>query len=111
MLAVETQGAVEVVSLNAPLDSQNADELAESISQRCAHGQPAIVIDLKNTPLIDSAGLESLVDVQQMAAKRGGSVKLSGPNPLCADILHVSGMNRRFEVFETAKAAVGSFAG
>lgn len=111
MLAVETQGAVEVVSLDAPLDSKNASDLAETIVNCCAHGQPAIVIDLKNAPLIDSAGLEALVTAQQQAARRGGSIKLSGPNPLCSDILHVSGIDRRFEVFDTSKAAVGSFAG
>jgi len=111
MLAVDVQGAVDVIGVDVPFDSQFTEEFSATIAACCATGQPSIVLDLQKTPLIDSAGLEALVDAQQQAASRGGALKLCGANSLCADILHVSGVGSRFEVFETVKSSVGSFAG
>ncbi|QDS98944.1 STAS domain-containing protein [Adhaeretor mobilis] len=111
MLAVEVQGAIDVIGVDVPFDSHLAEEFSATVADCCAAGQPSIVLDLQKTPLIDSAGLEALIDAKRKATARGGVLKLSGPNSLCADILHVSGVGEQFEIFETVKSSVGSFAG
>jgi anti-anti-sigma factor len=60
-------------------------------------------------PLVDSAGLEALVDIQQAMQASGGTVKLAAPTQLCEDIFRVSGLAQRFEVYTDAKAAVRSY--
>jgi anti-sigma B factor antagonist len=103
------QGAVAVIAGAAPLNHESADE-ARSLLQRCfSGGQPMAVFDLENVSLIDSAGLEMLLDAQEEFAWRGGALKLAAPTPLCRDILHLTGLDRRFEVYENTRSAVGSF--
>ena len=58
---------------------------------------------------MDSAGLESLLDMRDAVEKRGGMVKLASPTPLSQDILRVSGVGHQFEVFVDEKSAVRSF--
>ena len=69
-----------------------------------------LVIDLHETPLIDGAGLETLIDLREKIESRGGGVKLAAVNPLCADILRITGVGDKFEQFDVVKSAVGSFA-
>ena len=68
-----------------------------------------VVLNLKETPLIDSAGLEALLDVQERLQERGGQVKLASANPLCREILRITGVAEHFETYPDVKGAVGSF--
>jgi anti-anti-sigma factor len=103
------QGAVAVIAGAAPLNHESAGE-AQSLLRRCfGGGQPMAVFDLENVSLIDSAGLEVLLEAHEEFARRGGAVKLAAPSPLCRDILHLTGMDLRLEIFENTRAAVRSF--
>ena len=104
------QGAVEVVQGDSPL---NIDRIAEveTLLETCEQtGQPRIVFDLTLVPLIDSAGLELLLDLRDRCLQKGGAVKLAAPNNLCKEILHITGVGEKFEVYNDAVAAAGSFA-
>lgn len=109
MFAVKSQGAVEVVVPNVPLKGEYVDEMRETLQQCLADGIPMVVINLHDVPLMDSAGLESLLDARDIVEKRGGTLKLASPNPLSQDILRVSGVGQKFEVFVDEKSAVRSF--
>jgi anti-anti-sigma factor len=104
------QGAVDVIFGATPLNRESAPQVAELLEQCLQSGQPRAVFDLEQVPLLDSAGLEALVDAQDTFAVRGGSLKLARPNALCNEILTVTGVARRFEVFADTLSAVGSFA-
>lgn len=103
------QGAVEVIRGDEPL---NIDRIAavEELLEACEHsGQPRIVFDLSHVPLIDSSGLELLLDLRDRCLQKGGAVKLASPNHLCNEILQITGLAEKFEVLDDAVAAVGSF--
>ena len=68
-----------------------------------------MVLDLQEVALIDSAGLEMLLDIQEDFEQRAGSLKLAAPNPLCNDIMHATGVANRFEIYREVKMAIGSF--
>ena len=109
MFAVKSQGAVEVIVPNVPLKGEYVDELRETVQHCLADGIPMLVLNLHDVPLMDSAGLESLLDMRDAVEKRGGTVKLASPTPLSQDILRVSGVGHQFEVFVDEKSAVRSF--
>ena len=110
MIRVETQGAVDVMQLDGTLNAEKATELNEALSQITEAGAPMVVCDLSHVQLVDSEGLEWLLDAADEVALGGGTMKLAAPTPLVADILRLTGVGRRFEIFDTAKAGVGSFA-
>ena len=109
MFAIKCQGAVEVVVPNVPLTSEHAEELRETVRHCISDGLPMVVISFHDVPLIDSAGLESLLDIRDAVHTRGGSIKLSALSPLTQDILRVSGVGEHFEIYSDDKTAVRSF--
>jgi anti-anti-sigma factor len=109
MFEIHCQGAVHVIWGDLPMSREHVPELGRLLGGVDGAGQPWLVLDMKEIPLLDSAGLEFLLDVQDRLEARGGQMKLCSPNPLCRDILHASGVGRRFEMHKHARAAIGSF--
>lgn len=110
MFEASRQGAVDLIAGKAPLDRSNAPQLAEVLQACVERGQPRVVLNLAQVPLIDSAGLELLLDYRDRCRARGGSLKLATPSALCRDILRITGVAAQLEVHDDALAAVGSFA-
>ena len=109
MFRESRQGAIKVISGSVPLSGDNLDFLRTAVEQSLAEGQPRAVLDLREVALIDSAGLNCLLDVLELFEGRAGVLKLAAPNPLCADILSVTGVGDYFETFQDVNSAVGSF--
>lgn len=103
------QGAVDIVEGESPLTREMLAQLSTVFEPLLRGGQPKVVFNLREVPLVDSAGLELLLDVQDELRQRGGELKLAAPTPLCREILTVTGVGRRFEVFKDALSAVGSY--
>ena len=68
-----------------------------------------LVLDMHEVPLIDSAGLEALVEVQQQIQNKGGNIKLASLNQLCKEILRITRIEEKFETYQDVKSAVGSY--
>lgn len=109
MFEIARQGAVDVIVGDSPLSRDFIDPLNELLAPCLRRGQPRAVINLQQIPLIDSAGLELLLDSQDGFERRGGELKLAAANPLCQEILTVTEVGSRFEMFADTTAAVGSF--
>jgi anti-sigma B factor antagonist len=103
------QGAINIVAGNSPLNAESSEYLANAMEQCFGEGAPSIVLDMSEIPLLDSAGLESLLAIQESIEARSGTIKLAGPNALCRDILSVTGLANHFEIHREVKSAVGSF--
>jgi anti-anti-sigma factor len=110
MVAVEKQGAVSVVRPEGPLTETYAADFLQAAVGKLGQGRPMLVVDLHEVPLVDSAGLEALVDVRDRIEARGGGVKLAAVNALCHDILRVTGVGQKFELYPHVKSAVARFA-
>jgi anti-anti-sigma factor len=110
MFALEKQGAVCVIRPRGPIEASHCDEMKSTVFQALGAGRPMLVIDFHDVPLIDSAGLETLIDVRDALERKGGAVKLAALNPLCTDILRVTGIGQQFEHYPLVRSAVGSFA-
>lgn len=109
MFEFESQGAVEVVTPQVALNHENVEQLSAAFNDKSFAGQPMVVLDLSHVPLVDSAGLELLIDIQQQLRDSAGFLKLAGLTQLCADIFRVTGLTERFETYDDTKAAVRSF--
>jgi anti-anti-sigma factor len=103
------QGAVDLIAGDDPINVDFAPQVL-GLLEECGHrGQPRVVLDLERVPLVDSAGLEMLLDVQEDYQQRGGALKLAVRHSLCREILALTGVGRHFEVYTEAASAVASF--
>lgn len=84
-------------------------ELSAVLEARLERGQPHVVLDLQGVAVIDSAGLELLLDVQEKYQRMGGALKLANPGALCREVLKATGVGGRFEIFQDTRKAVRSF--
>ena len=103
------QGAVNVIRGSDPLNADHVEFFEATLARFGDGGQPHVVFDMQSVPLVDSAGLELLLDIQERFRLRGGTLKLAAVNPLCREILKVTGVGPRFEIFPDSGSAVGSF--
>ncbi len=110
MFHISLQGAVQVVSGKGPLNKEHVAAVRSMCERLFGKGQPRIVIDLSGVPLLDSLGLELLLDLRDRSVSRGGAVHLAAPTSLCRDILQATGLAGDFAIFDDLNSAVGSFA-
>ncbi len=103
-------GTVDIISGSVALNRESADYLTNAMEQCFGDGPARIVLDMGEIPLIDSLGLETMLTVHESIESRAVSLRLAAPNPLCQDILAVTGVGNQFEIFRDVKSAVGSYA-
>ena len=103
------QGAISVISGSVPITAEHLGALSSMLEECLGDGQPKAVLDMQDVPLLDSAGLEMLLDVLENFEQRAGTLKLAAPNALSRDILSITGVGNHFEIHREVKAAIGSF--
>lgn len=110
MIKSETQGAVDVMRITGTLSAEQRDDLCEQVARVSHDGAPMVVLDMCTVQLVDSDGLELLLDVADEVHHHGGDVRMAALSPLVADVLRTTGVADQFEIHDTVAAAVGSFA-
>ena len=110
MYLCKRNGAVDTISGTLPLTRDHQAAFMQAVDSCLGNGQPRIVVDFSGIPLIDSAGLETLLGTRDLCHKLGGSIVLARPNPLCRDILRINGIDKELQIFEDSVKAMGSFA-
>ena len=103
-------GSIEVIRAPAALSGADREQYASEIQNCIERHRVRIVLDLSNMLLIDSAGLEMLLDYNEQCLRRGGEVVLAGANALCSDILHITGLDQQLNCHKDLRTALGSFA-
>ncbi|NND60205.1 MAG: Flp pilus assembly complex ATPase component TadA, partial [Gammaproteobacteria bacterium] len=74
-------------------DTDARQQLSDAIDQGIAAGETRVVVDMSAVQLIDSAGLELLLDMQDALLRHGGWLKLTKTNPVVTDVLRVTGVS------------------
>lgn len=103
-------GSIDVVKAPPTLSAANCDELANSLRSNISRHRVHIVLDMSSTALMDSQGLEMLLDHNEACLRRGGEIVLANPTPLCAEILDLTGVDRKLNCHQDLRSALGSFA-
>jgi len=105
----QQQGAVTVLRPEGPLTAADADDFKNRLLQAQRDSLGRVVLDASAIPLVDSAGLEALVEVTEEMAQSGQALKLCAANETLRQVLELTGLAHMFEYFEDANAAVRSF--
>jgi anti-sigma B factor antagonist len=110
MYSCKRSGAVDTIGSSQPLTRDHLASFLNAIEGCFGNGQPRIVFDMSLVPLIDSVGLEAILEARDRCQKLGGSLVVARPNPLCSDILRINGIDKEILIFEDFVKAMGSFA-
>ena len=78
----------------------------EKLSER---GVRSLILNCQNVPFISTPGLGALVRAHCKLKRQGGAVKLCSLKPTVASVIHVTHLDRLFDILPDAQAARASF--
>ncbi len=110
MSRLDCHGAVTVLRPSGPLRAETIAALDDQLRPKLSGGVPYVVVDLSETPLIDGAGLEWLLSLDETCCRRGGCVRVCSAGELCRDILRITAAGASVQQFDDLTLALGSFA-
>jgi anti-anti-sigma factor len=102
------QGAVAVLAIKGSMIADDLPMFDEEVQACQQEGILRIVLDLKTTPFIDSAGLERLQDLVSLLGKRGGDLRVACLNDVCRDIFLATRMDGFIQVAASPEEAIRS---
>jgi anti-sigma B factor antagonist len=103
-------GAVTVLALAGKLTLEHAGELKGKVSSLFSAGRKQVVLDLGGLTYIDSSGLGELVSCHTTATREQGAIRLANVGKRSSDLLVMTKLNMVFDVLDSEKEAVASFA-
>lgn len=110
MLQVQDIGSVSVIKVRSALQDECLENARQSLEDCIAKRRFRLILNLHECPLINSLGLEFIVDAQQECLDRGGRLVLAEPQSLSSEILGVSGIDERVAVYRDMRGALSDFA-
>lgn len=101
----QTHGAVTVLVPHGPLIAEDLVELRRSVESAVAARPGRVVVDLKEVPYLDSAGIELLLSACGNAAV-AGRPRLARLTDTCREALELTDVLSRLAIFDTVENAV-----
>lgn len=102
----EVFGNVIVVHTPEELGSEQGGVLENFIPSL---ERPNVILDMDVTEIIDSRGLEALLNVQDKLRDSAGEMKIGTTNYTNRKILEMTRLDQQIEVFDSVVEAVKSF--
>lgn len=105
---VDLEG-VTVAALPADVDAANAGRLREELASSVPHGSRDIVIDLRRTRYVDSAGIDMLFRLGQRLSERRAVLRIVIPSDSqLRRLAGLVGLDRGPAIYETLSGAVAA---
>jgi anti-sigma B factor antagonist len=110
-IQTEAMKRCEVVTVSGRIDSATAPELEKVLLGLIQSGQKNIVVNLRDTEFISSAGLKALLSALMKVRKMvpPGDVAISEIKPELRESFDLVGFDRLFKFYDDNLHAVGSF--
>lgn len=97
---------LHLVKLNGPLLRSRADEVTAAFEALFGQGARQVVVDLAGVPLIDSAGLATLINGYRRFGSQPQNFRLAGLQDQPRLVFDLTGFDNIFLLYDTALEAV-----
>lgn len=97
------------VRLSGRIDAAAVPTVQKAVREAAASGALYIVIDMADVTFISSSGLRVLLLMVRELRRQGGDIRLCAARPQVAEVFHLTGFDRIFELYPTRDAAGDSF--
>ena len=102
-------GAVTVVKPVGPLVGPDGDRLKAHVQDVMGKSLGRFVVDASAIPLVDSRGLEVLVELATDLGESGQALRLCGCGETVREVLELTDLSGQFEHYSDVTTAVRSF--
>ncbi len=105
-LPTEVFGNVVVVHTTDELAGQGASEVAQFLASL---DPVQVVLDIDALEVVDSRGLEALLEAKDRLAQRGGDLRITTTNNVNRTLLRITRLDEQLAVFDSLIDAVKSY--
>jgi len=103
------EGSVIVIKPVGPMIAAELEELDRQLQDVFSGWTPRIVVNMNEVAFLDSASLELLCRYRNLVNERGLSLKLCSVNEMTRQILELTRLISRFDIYPDIVAAVRSY--
>ncbi len=108
-ITIKEMNRLDLVIIEGRVDSSNATDLGQALTDRIDNGTKNLVVDLAKVDYMSSGGLRELVAALKQVKLDGGDLRLCALSDRVKEVLDIAGLDSIFEVFSDQVDAVGSF--
>ncbi|MBI4851880.1 MAG: STAS domain-containing protein [Acidobacteria bacterium] len=103
-------GTVSILNICGKLSGgENYALLSHKVVELLTKGCILFVLNLSEVSSADSTGIGELIVCLKKVKERGGEIKLAAPSQKIGNLLHITNLERIFEIHPTERAALRSF--
>ena len=95
-----------VIAARGRMNAMTAPAMKSRIKELIDEGRTEIVCDLREVSFVDSSGLSALVSGLKATREQGGFLRVAGANEQVARIFKLTMLDRVFEMYASADAAL-----
>lgn len=95
-------GLTDLLKVSGRIDSINTQIVHETINQQISYDDPYLVIDMEDVEYMSAAGLRILKALHDAS----GHVRIANPSKRVREVLQITGLDARYEIYESRMAAV-----
>lgn len=106
---VSSMDPVTLLEVSGRIDSMNANQLGESLSDVIAKGRVHIVLDLQAVDWMSSAGLREIVTALKKVKRASGDLRIAQPSDRVREVLEMAGLDTIFRIYDSQAEALGSY--
>ena len=97
-----------VLTPTGSLAGEHSRLLKEALDEAAQGHSPEVILDCRSVHLMDSEGLETMLEAQNVLRERGGCLKIARLNDVCTDIFVTTRLVNVFQVFQDINMAMKS---
>lgn len=108
-LRLRREDGVAVMAVEGSLSQENVPLFRTRLDRLLEEGEANIVVDMTASGYISSMGLAVLVRAKTRAAALSGDVKITGSGQLITNLLRITNLWRKFDMYPSVAEALRSF--
>ena len=108
-ISCEEYDQIAVVNIDGELSQDTVEAFNNAVQESLGDDRSCFVVNFEKVSIIDSQGLEALLWLKDQCQERQGSVKLAALDETSDTILHMTRIDRAFEIYNDLIEAVKSF--
>ena len=106
-IQIRQQDGISIVEPNGRIVGSAASELRKTLgAQIAAYDEPRMLINLENVHKIDSIGLSVLIEAHIVVTEKKGRIGIVHLGKHIRNVIVITGLIHRFEVFNSEDMAV-----
>jgi anti-anti-sigma factor len=108
-LTQQQYGAVTVLRPEGSMVEADVPDVARTLKSLLDSTLGRVVVDMSAVAFVDSASLETLLDISEDLTRGGRSLKLCALNKTIRQVLDLTAIDGHFDLYDDVNSAVRSF--